>query len=207
MHISLETLKQVVESWGYVMVFLGIGLESTGIPFPGETILLVAAAIAASSNDLQIGWVIFFAAAGAIAGDSCGYWIGRKLGRAVLVKIAPKLHFDAQKQAYLEHFFEKHGAKTIFIGRFIALLRAWAAFFAGLNRMHYSTFLLYNALGGIVWAVSVGLLGYLFGAHLPMLEKWLGNFSYILLGLVVVAILGFVFFWRRRQAKRFRENP
>ncbi len=202
MHLDLETLKGFIESWGYIIIFLGIALESTGIPFPGETILLVAAATAASSNRLHIEWVIIWAAAGAIIGDNCGYFAGRKLGTVILEKVAPKLHFDAKKQAYLERYFEKHGAKTIFIGRFIALLRAWAAFFAGMHKMKYPTFLIYNALGGIVWAIVIGLLGYVFGQNLPLLEKYLGWFGYVALGLVVLGIFGFLIYRRRRLEKQ-----
>ena len=202
MHFDLETLKNLIESWGYILVFVGIALESTGIPFPGESILLVAAAVAASSTHLHIEWVIVWAAAGAILGDSCGYWAGREIGRTLLAKFGPFLRFDAKKQAWLERYFEKHGAKTVFIGRFVALLRAWAAFFAGLNRMHYRTFFFYNALGGIVWATVVGILGFLFGQNLPLLEKWLGGFSYLVLGLAVVAGVVFLIIRRRRAAKQ-----
>jgi LPXTG-motif cell wall-anchored protein len=202
MKFDLETLKQIIESWGYVMVFLGVGLESTGIPFPGETILLVAAAIAASSSRLHIEWVIVWAAVGAIVGDSLGYWAGRELGRRLLDKVGPFLRFNARKQARLEKYFTRHGAKTVFIGRFIAVLRTWAAFFAGMNRMHYLTFLTYNALGGLIWASLVGLLGFFFGQNLPLLEKWLGDFSLVALGLVAAGLVGFYFYRKRRKAKQ-----
>lgn len=200
MHFDLNTLKQIIEVWGYLIVFAGIAVESTGIPFPGETVLLVAATVASSSNQLHIEWVIFWAAAGAIFGDSCGYWAGHEIGRPLLKKIGPILRFDAKKQARVEKFFAKHGAKTIFLARFVALLRAWAAFFAGLNRMHYSTFLLYNVLGGVIWAIMVGLLGYFFGQNLPLLEKWLGNFTYVVLGLIVVGVIIYFIYRRRRKA-------
>jgi LPXTG-motif cell wall-anchored protein len=202
MHLDLSFIRDIIETWGYVMVFAGIAIESSGIPFPGETVLLVASAIAASSARLHIEWVIVWAAAGAIIGDNCGYWAGREIGQPLLKKIGPILHFDEKKQDYLERYFEKHGAKTVFIARFIALLRAWTAFFAGLHHMHYPTFLQWNALGGIIWATGAGLLGYFFGQNLPLLEKWLGNFSYVLLGLALIGGLVFYFVRRKREHKQ-----
>lgn len=202
MHLDLNFIRDIIETWGYIMVFAGIAIESTGIPFPGETVLLLAAAIAASSTRLHIEWVILWAAAGAIIGDSAGYWAGREIGQPILKKVGPILRFDAKKQAYLERYFEKHGAKTVFIARFIALLRAWAAFFAGLNHMHYPTFLKWNALGGVTWAVGAGLLGFFFGQNLPLLEKLLGDFSYVLLALALVGGLAFYFFRHKRQQKQ-----
>lgn len=199
MHLDLETLKGIIEAWGYLIVFGGIALESTGIPFPGETVLLVAAAIAASSSRLHIEWVILWGIAGAVFGDNCGYWAGREIGKPLLQKVAPILHFDEKKQAKLEKFFVKHGAKTVFLARFVAVFRAWAAFFAGLNRMHYSTFLLYNALGGIAWALLVGILGFLFGQNLPLLEKWLGDFSYAIIGLVIIGFILYFIFRHRKN--------
>lgn len=197
--MNLEFIRQLIESWGYLIVFCGIALESSGIPFPGETVLLVAAALAATSTRLHIEWVILWAVAGAIFGDNCGYWAGRKLGKPLLERVGPLLHFDARKRKRLEDFFARHGAKTVFIARFVALLRAWAAFFAGLNHMPYPTFLLYNALGGLVWAVAVGLLGYFFGQNLALLEHYLGDFSYVVLALVLLG--GLIFFFVRRQRK------
>jgi membrane protein DedA with SNARE-associated domain len=181
-----------------------VALESTGIPFPGETVLLVGAALAASSSRLHIEWVILWAAAGAILGDNGGYWAGRKLGHPLLKKVGPLLHFDAKKQAKIEGFFERHGAKTVFLGRFIALLRTWAAFFAGLNRMKYSTFLAYNALGGILWALAIGILGFLFGQNLPLLEKWLGDFSFVVLGILALGVILFLVFRHFRPEEKAR---
>ncbi|HEX2913884.1 MAG TPA: DedA family protein [Chloroflexia bacterium] len=203
--MNLDTIRQFIESWGYIIVFLGVGIESFGVPFPGETVLLVAAAIAASSSRLHIEWVILWAALGAIIGDSCGYWAGREIGRPLLNRVGPILHFDAKKQAKLERYFQKHGSKTVFIGRFISILRTWAAFFAGMNHMHYPAFLTWNALGGVVWASAVGIIGFLFGQNLPLLEKWLGDFSYALLALVVIAGVGY-WLWKRAKDKTERRQ-
>ncbi len=203
MIFDLNTIRDVIETWGYLLVFAGIAIESSGIPFPGETFLLVGAATAAGSNRLQIEWVILAAISGAILGDNLGYLAGKKLGRPLLKKIGPILHFSEKKQAYLESYFEKHGAKTVFTGRFIALLRAWAAFFAGMNGMPYRTFLIYNALGGICWAVTFGLLGFFFGSNLPLLEKWLGRFSYVALGIVIVGVVAFFIYRKRKEMKEF----
>lgn len=203
MNFDLTAIQHFIEVWGYLLVFAGIAIESTGIPFPGETTLLVAAATAATSSQLHIEWVILWAAVGAIAGYSFGYWAGREFGRPILKKVGPLLHFSPKKQAYLETYFGRHGAKTVFLGRFIATLRTWTAFFAGLNHMHYPTFLKYNALGGVTWAIVVGLLGFVFGTNLPLLAKWLGNFSYVVLGLLVLLGIGFMIIKRRKQAEKF----
>lgn len=202
MNFDLTAIQHFIEVWGYLLVFAGIAIESTGIPFPGETTLLVAAATAATSSQLHIEWVILWAAVGAIVGDNFGYWAGRKFGRPILKRVGPLLHFTPKKQAYLETYFERHGAKTVFLGRFIAILRTWTAFFAGLNHMHYPTFLKYNALGGFTWAIVVGLLGFIFGTNLPLLAKWLGNFSYVVLGLLILLGIGFMIIKRRKQAEK-----
>lgn len=201
MGLDLNIIKQTVEDWSYLIVILGVSLESAGVPFPGETVLLVAAAIAAFSSRLHLEWIILWAALGAILGDSLGYWAGRELGSRLLDKIAPLLHFNANKRARIEKYFDKHGSKTVFIGRFIAFLRTWVAFFAGINGMPYPTFLKFNVLGAFVWATLFGLLGYFFGQNLPLLEKWLGNFSLVALGLVLAGLAGFFFFKRLCKTK------
>jgi membrane protein DedA with SNARE-associated domain len=191
----LEVVTSIIEKYGYIAVALGVMIESSGIPFPGETILLAAAVYAANSH-LSIGWVIFAAALGAILGDNIGYWVGREYGRKLLAKHGRRFGFTPERQQKIERYFHKYGSFTVFFGRFIALLRAYAAFFAGLNNLHYYSFLLFNALGGIVWAVSIGLLGYFFGSNLPLLEKIISSFGYGLLAITVIGGIGLYFGWR-----------
>ncbi len=161
--ISLETLHNVLNVLGYPAVALFIMIESTGIPFPGETMLLLASFYAAVDPHLQIPIVIACAALGAIVGDNFGYYIGRVGGRPFVERFGRYLFLKPQHLDRAERFFAKHGNKTVFFGRFIAVLRAWAAFLAGVNKMHWRTFLVYNAAGGIAWSVIYGTIGYLAG--------------------------------------------
>ncbi len=185
-----ETIADLVSSYGYLIVFALVGIESLGIPLPGETALVTAAAYAALGH-LSIVFVIMSAAAGAIIGDNFGYWIGRKGGRSFVLRYGKKFHLKESHLVRAEAFFNKHGGKTVFIGRFVALLRSWAALLAGIGAMPYGEFTAYNAAGGIVWAALFGTLGYLFGKSLPTLEKYVGRASLalVLLAALVVTLL------------------
>ncbi|HEX7981648.1 MAG TPA: bifunctional DedA family/phosphatase PAP2 family protein [Gemmatimonadaceae bacterium] len=180
-----ESLQHLITSYGYVFLFLIIGIESFGVPLPGETALVTAAAYAALGR-LNIVGVIAAAAAGAIVGDNAGYWLGRKGGIALVHRFGKRVGLDDAKLARAHAFFERYGARTVFIGRFIALLRSWAAVLAGVASMPFRTFMLYNALGGIAWATIFGGLGYAFGRNLPRLERYVGQIS---LALVLLALL------------------
>src|SRR3989442_15074528 len=133
--ISLATLQNALNSFGYAAVTLFIMIESSGIPFPGETMLLLASFYAAVSHQLQIPLVIACAAFGAIIGDNIGYLIGRTGGRALVKRYGKYFFVKPEHLDRAEKFFAKHGDKTVFFRRFIAVLRAWAAFLAGLNHM------------------------------------------------------------------------
>jgi membrane protein DedA with SNARE-associated domain len=185
------TVAHLVASYGYLFVLVLVGIESFGIPLPGETTLIIAAALAAHGR-LDIRLVIAAAVMGAIIGDNAGYWLGRKGGYALVSRYGRKVGLNEAKLARVHAFFERHGAKTVFIGRFISLIRSWAAAFAGVARMPYRRFMLYNALGGITWAVIFGWLGYAFGRNLPLLERYLGQVG---LALVVLTALGVVAFF------------
>ena len=127
-----------------------VAIESTGIPFPGETMLLVASIYAGTTHKLSIPLIIAAAASGAILGDNLGFWVGREGGFRLLRRYGHIIHLDERKLKVGLYLFRKHGGKVVFFGRFIAVLRAWAAFLAGTNRMPWGSFLLYNALGGII---------------------------------------------------------
>lgn len=161
--ISLQTLQAALNTLGYPAVTLFVMIECTGIPFPGETMLLFASFYAAISHQLQIPVVIACAALGAILGDNFGYWVGRTGGRALALRFGRYIFLKPEHLERAEGFFKRHGDKTVFFGRFIAILRTWSAFLAGVNHMPWRTFLLYNAAGGIIWAIIYGLLGYFAG--------------------------------------------
>lgn len=161
--ISLQTLQAALNTLGYPAVTLFVMIECTGIPFPGETMLLFASFYAAISHQLQIPVVIACAALGAILGDNFGYWVGRTGGRSLALRFGRYIFLKPEHLERAEGFFKRHGDKTVFFGRFIAILRTWSAFLAGVNHMPWRTFLLYNAAGGIIWAIIYGLLGYFAG--------------------------------------------
>ena len=196
-----DTIAGLVASYGYAVLFVVVVLESFGIPLPGETALVTAAAMAALGR-LNILFVIATAAAAAIIGDNAGYWIGRKGGPAFVRRYGRHVGLNEGKVARVHSFFERHGGKTIFLARFVALLRSWAAALAGASKMPYGWFTLYNALGGIVWATVFGLLGYAFGRNIPLLERYAAQASLaatLLLALVVLLVFAWRWFWERRE--------
>jgi membrane protein DedA with SNARE-associated domain/membrane-associated phospholipid phosphatase len=180
----------VTELSSYGSLFFLVGLESMGVPLPGETALVTAAAVAATGR-LSIYGVVLTAALAAILGDNGGYWIGRKGGMGLVHRYGGVLHLDESKLARVHAFFERHGPKAVFLGRFTALLRTWVAVLAGVADMPYGIFMLYNALGGILWALTFGTAGYLFGQNLPRLEHDIGRAS-LALALLVALTVGLV---------------
>lgn len=195
-----ESFLQLLRTYGYGLLFVVVALESLGVPVPGETALVAAAALAARGH-MKIAFVVAVAAAAAIIGDAAGYWIGRRGGIAFVRRFGKFLRMNDAKLAHVKRYFERHGAKTVFFGRFIALLRTWAALFAGVGEMPYGQFTLYNASGGIVWAIAFGIVGYLFGRNLEKLQNIVGDASWALALAVVVAIAGLWIWRRRREAK------
>lgn len=205
--ISLQTLQNALHVLGYPAVLLFVMIESSGIPFPGETMLLLASFYAAVSHQLQIPIVIACAALGAIIGDNLGYLIGHTGGRALVTRYGKYVFIKPEHLDRAERFFADHGNKTVFFGRFIAVLRAWAAFLAGVNKMPWSTFLTYNASGGILWATIFGTLGFyagrLFHDNFGLVERIAGDVGWAGLALVVTLILliYFIYLLRRRRAQ------
>jgi membrane protein DedA with SNARE-associated domain len=185
---------------GYLLPAL-VGLESMGIPSPGET-ALVLACVMASQGKLQIELVIAIAAAAAIIGDNIGYWIGRKAGRRVLT--SPRGPFHRRRIAliaYGDRFFAKHGSRAVFLGRWMALVRVTAAWMAGMNHMPFRTFFFWNALGGITWAVSVGLVAYYAGEAAVHVIQELGIAAAVVLGIAVLAVIVWVQLRERRELR------
>lgn len=160
--VVLAALVDVASSIGYPLLFALIMFESSGLPVPGET-ALITAAIAASKGHLRIEEVMALAAAAAIIGDNIGYLVSRRYGRALLEAPGPLLKHRLRVLEVGEPFFDRHGNKAVFAGRWIAGLRVWASWLAGATGMPWRTFTLYNALGGICWALTVGLLAYALG--------------------------------------------
>jgi membrane protein DedA with SNARE-associated domain len=199
-------MSGLVQHYGLIALFLIVMLESGGVPLPGET-ALVAAGVFASRGKLNIVEVIAVAAVAAIVGDNIGYWLGRTGGRKLIDRSRYLSRWSEGALPWAEDFFKRHGAKTIFIARFFSVLRVTAAWMAGISRMHWLTFLAWNAAGGICWAVLVGLLAYYLGhAATDALSKYGFIGGAVLIVLVAAALVGF-HFWKKRLLRAEGEAP
>jgi membrane-associated protein len=198
---AILDVNHLVEVFGYPLLFVLVMSESSGAPIPGET-ALIAAAVLASEGKLRIELVIALAASAAIVGDNIGYAIGRKGGRWLLERPGP---FHRQRLEVLrvgEPFFESHGPKAVFFGRFVLGLRVWASWLAGATRMRWRAFVLWNAIGGIAWASAIGLAAYLLGHSAGGAIEAFGLYG---LAAVLVAIVSAVVL-HRRHALRTRSD-
>jgi membrane protein DedA with SNARE-associated domain len=190
-------VTQLVNDYGLILLFAVVALESFGIPLPGETALIVAG-VAAAQGHLSIVAVVVVAAVAAILGDNGGYWLGRTGGRRLLERAPLVRRYAPKLLPPSEKFFERHGAKTVFLGRFVSLLRVTAAWLAGISHMPWWQFLAWNAAGGIVWAVLVGVISYSFGrAAADAIAHYGAIGGGVLAAFVLLALVG-VHVWRRR---------
>jgi membrane protein DedA with SNARE-associated domain len=194
--LVIGAIISVSSGLGYVLPAI-IGLESMGIPSPGETALILAAVLA-SQGKLEIWLVIVIASASAIAGDNLGYFLGRKLGRRVLLAPGPLYHRRLKVIDAGDRFFKKHGPKAVFIGRWIALVRFAVAWLAGIEHMRFRTFFVYNALGGITWATAYGLVGYFAGKAAADAITHYGIYAAVVIAVLAVAWIGYAL-WRERR--------
>src|SRR2546425_1872847 len=195
--VTTHNLLHLLVTYGCWAVLVFVAIESTGIPFPGETMLLIAAIDAGITHHLSILLVIVAAASGAILGDNIGFWVGREGGFRLLRRYGRYIHLNESRLKVGLYLFRKHGGKVVFFGRFVAVLRAWAAFLAGTNRMPWPRFLLFNALGGITWATIYGLGGYFLGDNIHRLTGPVGTIFIVLA--VLIIIVSVVFVWRNER--------
>jgi membrane protein DedA with SNARE-associated domain len=189
-------LTDLFARYGYFVVFFGILLENAGVPVPGETILLAGAALARFGH-LSLPWVIIVAVCGAVFGDNVGFYIGRRGGRVLIERHGRLLGVTAKRLIAFDAFFAKHGAKTVFIARFVTGLRVVGAVLAGASTLPWSRFLLFNAAGAVAWASTFGAAGYVLGYSWDAIERWIGHLGLALL--VVLAAAGAVAFVRSRR--------
>ena len=203
----IRFFEQALGQYGYAIVFIAIMIESMGVPFPGETMLLIASAYAASTGTLSIFGVIGSAAGGAMIGDSLGYWIGREGGRRLIRRYGKFVGLTEDRYQRAQDYLKRHGGKAVFFGRFVSIARTWIAVLVGAHRLNYLQFLLYNVLGGLVWATVYGSLGYVFGSNLPLLETWVKRVG-ISFSLIAIAVVIYLLYLRkkRKAAKETQER-
>lgn len=191
-----------ISKFGYGAVGFAVGIESIGIPFPGETTLVAAALYAGTSRQLNIVLIVIVAAAGAILGDNIGFLIGREFGFRLLLKYGRYIRMSPRRIKLGQYLFLRHGGKIVFFGRFVALLRTLAALLAGANQMDWPRFLVVNAAGCIVWAAAYGFGAYFLGAAIHSLIGPVGIGLGFLAALIIIA--GAVFL--QRNEKRLEDE-
>ncbi|PSB31087.1 DedA family protein [Stenomitos frigidus] len=204
--ISVETIEEVAQQYGYWAVFLGIFLESLGLPIPGETVTL-AGGFLAGNDQLNYWMVLADASLGAILGGNVGYWIGRRGGWSLLLRVGRLFRIGEEQLESLKRQFSENASRTVFMGRFIALLRTFASPLAGIVQMPYLTFTVYNTLGAITWASVMVSLSYFAGQFVP-LEKmvaWAGQFAFVML-FIAIAWIAVPLWLESRKAKEIAES-
>ena len=189
----------IVDAVGYPSAGLGILIESSGIPFPGETLLLAAAAWAAARHH-SIVLVILFGFLGATAGADLGYFLGYRGGRPFVERFGRIFRIRPEQIARAELFFARHGDKTIIAARFVLGLRTWASMLAGMARMPFWRFQVFSAIGGLAWAVLIGLLGYFLGSNLALIETIVRAIG--VGGLAIIATVVVIAIVAQRRATR-----
>jgi len=197
-----SNLDSLLATYGYLAVFVFVGVESIGVPVPGETMLVTAAIYAGTTGRLSIFWVIVASAAGAIVGDNIGYVIGRTGGYRLVKRYGRYIRLEEDRLRLGQYLFDKHGSKVVFFGRFVSVLRIFAAFLAGVNRMHWRRFLIFNAAGGIVWSTIYGVAAFLLGKQLLQLSGRV-DFALAVVGVAVIILV--IVFLRRNEARLQRE--
>jgi membrane protein DedA with SNARE-associated domain len=197
-----STLLNALSRNGAWLVGGAVAVESMGIPVPGETMLVTAALYAGASGKLSISHIVLAAIVGAIAGDNAGFWIGRTVGFRWVMRHQSSLRLTTRRLKLGQYLFRQHGGKVVFFGRFVAVLRALAALLAGLNCMDWARFLLFNALGAVVWASAYGIGAYVFG---ETLARSLTNVGVVLgIGAAVAVVAALVV--ARRYERRLEDT-
>ncbi|WP_171034155.1 DedA family protein [Lichenicoccus roseus] len=194
----LHHLDHLLQHYGYGIIGLIVMLESMGAPLPGESLIIGTAIYCATTHRLDIVWVVVTAIVGAIMGDNFGYLIGHSLGFRALARFGRHVGLTDQRLKLGRYLFRVHGGKVVFFGRFIAILRTFAALLAGANRMPWHSFLIWNALGGIGWAGGYGFAAYFLGKEAERISGPLG----IAVGVVAaIVVVGALVFLKRNEAR------
>jgi len=191
-------LTNLVAQYGYLAVLVIVGLESTGVPLPGETTLVAAALYAGATHNLNIVGVVIAAAVGAILGDNLGYLIGHWGGYRLLIRYGRYIRLSEKRIKIARYLFLRYGGEVVFFGRFTAILRAYAAFLAGTTRMPWRRFLFFNVAGGIAWATIYGGGAYLLGRQI---ERLSGPFEIVFAAAAVIAVVVGALIIRRQEER------
>ena len=197
-----DQIAALLSNWGYGAVGVVIALESAGLPLPGETLLIGAAIYARLTGSMTIGAIVGAAAIGAILGDNFGYWLGRRYGVGFLERHGARLGLGPDKFRLSQYLFYKWGGALVFLGRFITLLRIFAALLAGANRLPFKQFLLYNAAGGVVWASIFGFGAYYLTAGFEKVEGGVARFAF---GALLASLFFLWRYYRRHEARLMQE--
>ncbi len=199
---ALPSIDSLLHQYGYVAVFVGVLLESTGLPLPGESLMIAAAIYVAVTHQLSILLLVLVAAAGAICGDQLGYFIGRRVGLRVLTRWGGKVGLTSERLELGRYLFRRFGGRVVFFGRFVAVLRTFAAVLAGANAMPWHIFLLWNSLGGIAWTALYGFGAYFLGDAAKRISGPVG------LGLALIgatSLAAAVIFIKRNETRLIEE--
>lgn len=200
MHDIISTIRQFLVDYGYFAVAIGLLLENAGVPVPGETILILASVLSYNTHELRLPWIIVVATIAATAGDNLGYWIGRKGGRPLLERWKRFFRVRDEHISSAENLIDRYGAASIFFARFITGVRVIAGPLAGVLRMEWKRFALFNFLGALFWVVIISTVSFAFGSQLDRLLELMSRFNWIVL--ILVALLVIYFLWKRRRASR-----
>ena len=196
-HTSLsDALTSLIPTYGPWIIFGIVALESAGVPLPGETILVAAALLAATTGQISIVVVVLASAAGAIVGDGIGYMVGRRIGLPFLHKYGHYIRLDGNRLLIGRYLFFRFGSAVVFFGRFVAVLRMFAALLAGANSMPAGRFFFFNITGGVCWACLFGFGAYAVGAEIYTIS---GTLSVISLGLFIATGFALSIFMRRNE--------
>jgi membrane protein DedA with SNARE-associated domain len=186
--LSLESLQQLLQSWGYGVIFVAMLLENAGLPLPGETVTLLGG-YAAGSGQLQVFGVLGAAAAGAMLGDNLGYWVGRRAGWPLILRVGRLLGQSPEQLERLRDSFQRHAGKSVLLGRFVAVLRVVAGPMAGAVHMPYRRFLICNTAGALLWASTMVSLAWLGGRWVPLNVMVRGVVQFGLGALLLLALV------------------
>ena len=199
-----ELLRGYFDQYGYWTVAVALLLENAGIPIPGETVLLFASFLAYSERELSLPWIILVGTVAATLGDNLGYAVGRRGGRPLLERYKHFFRISDRTVQRGERMFTRYGSATIFFARFIFGMRIIAGPLAGVLRMRWKQFALFNLLGAAVWVTVIALVGYFFGSQWDRLLRFMKDFN---LGIFAAAAVVILFLWWRHRRKRRQEEP